>query len=109
MNFLSRIEEMILLAVWKLKDKAYGVSIRKQVEKDTGIPWISGAIYAPLNRLKKNGYVKTARRKSAGGKIGRPCIYYELTPLGLNKLTAAQDITRSMWAQVPNLKKCEKS
>ena len=37
MNYLSRIEEILLLAIWKLQDNAYGISIREQVEKDTGV------------------------------------------------------------------------
>ena len=36
MNYLSRIEEIILIATWKLKDEAFGVSIIEQVEADTG-------------------------------------------------------------------------
>ena len=51
MDMLSRIEEILLLAIWKLKDNAYGISITHQVERDTGVKWVSGAIYAPLNRL----------------------------------------------------------
>ena len=49
MNFLSRIEEILLLAIWKLKDNAFGIAIREQVEQDTGMSWMSGAIYDSFN------------------------------------------------------------
>ena len=104
MNFLSRIEEILLLAIWKLKENAYGITIREQVERDTGMKWLSGAIYAPLNRLKKNGYVES---KPAGGPAelgGRPRIYYTLTSLGQEKLIALQEMNKTMWIDVPNLK-----
>ncbi len=105
MDMLSRLEEILLLAIWKLEDRAYGISIRRQVEKDTGTTWMSGAIYAPLNRLKKNGYVKTFQAAGSAEKGGRPRIYYRLTPLGMKKLASIQKVTQSVWMGVPDLKK----
>ncbi len=105
MDLISRIEEILLLAIWKLKDNAYGISIREQVEHETGIEWMSGAIYAPLNRLKKNGYVRTCQIQGSGGKGGRPRIYYQLTEMGKRKLIAIQEVSQSIWQNVPDLKK----
>jgi len=105
MNFLSRIEEILLLAIWKLKDNAYGISIREQVERDTGVTWLSGAIYAPLSRLKKNGYVIANMAESSAEQGGRPRIYYNLSPSGKQKLIAIQEVNQTMWLGVPNLKK----
>jgi len=101
---LSRIEEMLLLAIWKLKDNAYGITIRERVEADTGTCWMPGAIYAPLNRLKKSGYVRTAKGGAAGGRGGRPRIYYRLTASGRHKLMTIQEVSQSMWSGVPDLK-----
>lgn len=104
MNFLSRIEEILLLAIWKLGDNAYGISIREQVEKDTGIEWMAGAIYAPLKRLKKNGYVKTIGAEGSTTIGGRPRIYYRLSSLGSKKLVSLQEVNKSVWLGVPDLK-----
>ena len=104
MNYLSRIEEILLLAIWKLQDNAYGISIREQVEKDTGVNWLSGAIYAPLNRLKKNGYVAARTAERQGEYGGRPRIYYTLTPRGREELCAIQAMIRDLWAGVPLLR-----
>ena len=104
MNFLSRIEEILLLAIWKLADNAYGISIREQVEQDTGTEWMSGAIYAPLNRLRKNGYVETTQALGSTDRGGRPRIYYRLTSLGERKLANIQEVNRSIWTGVPDLK-----
>ena len=105
MDVLSRIEEMLLLAIWKLEHNAYGISIRGQVEKDTGVKWMSGAIYAPLNRLRKNGYVKTFKAEGSTERGGRPRVYYRLTPLGKDKLAALQVVNRAIWLGVPDLEK----
>ena len=104
MQFLSRIEEILLLAVFKLENNAYGISIREQVEKDTGVSWLSGAIYGPLSRLRKNGYVKTSIDENPSDQPGRPRIYYTLTPIGKKKLQSIQSLNRTMWANVSEVK-----
>jgi len=105
MGFLPRIEEILLLSVWKLKDNAYGISIIEQVEKDTGVTWLSGSIYGALNRLKKNTYISTTRVEQSPEQTGRPRIYYKLTPLGMDKLIAVQKVNKSIWLNVPDLEK----
>ncbi len=104
MKFLSRIEEILLLAIWKLDDNAYGIAIRELVEKDTGVKWLSGAIYGPLSRLRKNGYVRIKMAELSNDQRGRPRVYYTLTPVGKKKLLAIQLLNRVMWANVPEVK-----
>lgn len=104
MAFLSRIEEILLLAVWKLEDQAYGIAIRRQVEKDTGISWLSEAVYAPLSRLKDKGYIQTIKTVTCREKSGRPRVYYRLTPAGFDRLASIQEINRALWRGVPDLK-----
>ena len=104
MNFLSRIEEILLLAIWKLEENAYGITIREQVEKDTGNEWLVGAIYAPLSRLKKNGYVETIKAEGSTEIGGRPRIYYRLSSMGMKKLASLQEVNKSVWLGVPDFK-----
>ena len=105
MSYLSRNTEAVLLAIWKLKDNAYGLAIIEQVERDTGAKWLPGAIYGILTRFKKNDWVRTAATESGSNQVGRPRVYYELTPLGLKELIAAQDAVRSVWGGIPDLEK----
>ena len=105
MTFLSRIEEILLLTIWKLKDNAFGIAIRRQVEKDTGISWLSEAIYAPLSRLKDKGYVQSQKSEKSAEKGGRPRVYYRLTQSGMKRLAAVQETNRTLWHGVPDLKK----
>ena len=108
MNFLSRLEELLLLTIWKLKDDAYGVTIREQIEKQTNKKWLSGAIYAPLQRLHANGYVESYRADESTNLGGRPRIYYRVAPKGMEKLAAIQELNRSLWREVPDLKEIRK-
>ena len=105
MNLLSRLEEILLLAIWKLGDKAYGVTIKRQIEEDTATKWMSGAIYAPLGRLLKNGYVNSAKGEATTERGGRHKIYYRLTDEGLKRLAAVQELNNTIWIDVPDLKK----
>ena len=51
-------EEFILLAVWRLQDDAYSIPIRKQISQITGRNWSLGAVYMPLERLFKKGFLE---------------------------------------------------
>ena len=103
MNFLPRIEEILLLAIWKLGSDAYGLAIIKQVEKDTGTSWLTGSIYGALTRLKKNGYVLAKKMDHPTENTGRPRIYYTLTPHGLKKLADVQRVNKTLWIGIPDL------
>ena len=71
MKFLSRPEEIVLLAVWKLKLNAYCVPIRKQVSDISGKEWSFGAIYVPLHRLEKKGLVNSYFNEPTNKRGGR--------------------------------------
>ena len=59
MDILTRTEEIILLAIYRLGDNAYGVTIREEVEALVGKSYSVGAIYVPLERMTKRGLLVT--------------------------------------------------
>lgn len=103
MRFLSRIEEIVLLAIWKLGDNAYGMTIREQVTQDTGVKWVSGMIYGSLGRLLRSGFVASRKGEATPERGGRHKIYYTLTQEGKVKLVAAQKMNRSLWDDVSEI------
>jgi DNA-binding PadR family transcriptional regulator len=103
MRLLSRIEEIILLAVWRLQENAYGVTIRDEVIRVTGQDWQQGAIYGPLARLHKKAYLITTRGEPTPERGGRSKIFYRLTPFGKEALQEAQRINEVVWVDVPPL------
>lgn len=103
MRFLSRIEEILLLAIWKLGDNAYGMTIREQVTQDTGVKWMSGMIYGSLGRLLNNGYVQSAKGEATPERGGRHKIYYTLTKEGKEKLASIQSMNSVLWKDVPKI------
>jgi DNA-binding PadR family transcriptional regulator len=101
MKLLSRIEEIILLSIWRLGDNAYGITIREAVVEATGQDWLLGAIYAPLSRLYKNGYVKTSASGPRPERGGRTKILYRLTPRGQEALAEVRRVNERVWRGLP--------
>jgi len=102
MKFLSRKEEIILLAVWKMQGDVYGVTIREYIKQTTGADWLFGAIYAPLGRLVDNGYVRSLKTDPEPVRGGRSKILYELTNNGQKALKELQKMNSSIWNDIPN-------
>lgn len=103
MKLLSRSEEVVLLSIWRLQDEAYGVSIRKQVSKATGRDWSIGAVYAPLHRLEKKGFVEARKGEPVSKRGGRSKVYYHLTPTGKQALLAVKHVHEALWGGIPAL------
>lgn len=102
MKLLTRAEELILLAVWKLDENAYCVPIRAQISSITGESWSLGSIYMPLDRLVKKGYLKSYLSGSTPERGGRRKRIYRLTGKGLEALKRVREVQANMWRDVPD-------
>ncbi len=100
---LTRAEEMILLAIWKLQGEAYGVTIRKHLSEVTQREWAIGSIYVPLERLTRRGLVRTLQGPSTPERGGRSKRYYLLTARGVAALNEVRRIQELMWSELPKL------
>jgi DNA-binding PadR family transcriptional regulator len=101
LNFLSRLEEIVLLAILKLKNNAYGVSIRHQIFIDSGKYWSFASIYQPLDKLKEKGFVEKRKGSSTPERGGKSKYYYQVTPQGILALQELRQMHNSFWGDVP--------
>ncbi len=101
MKLLSRSEEIILLAVWRLEGNAFGISVRDQVSEVTGYEWTLGAIYVPLDKLTRKGYVSKSYSHPTPQRGGRSKVLYHLTSRGREALRTAREIQTSLWRDIP--------
>ena len=99
MILLSRSEEIVLLAIWKLKNNAYGVTIREQVSQNTGHEWSFGAIYKPLKKLLHRDFVEKKSSKPCAERGGRSKYLYALTFQGKEALRTIRKIYKSIWTE----------
>jgi DNA-binding PadR family transcriptional regulator len=96
----TKIEEILLVAIWQLADKAYGVEIRKHVSTIIGKELTYGHLYSALNQLVKKKYVTKSEEKATAQRLGRPRIYYSLTPEGIRALKVAMEMNAKLWSGI---------
>ena len=97
MKLLSRNEEIILLAIWRLQDNAYGVTIRDQVCRATGHDWLFGAVYVALDKLTRKGFVKKTISEPTSRRGGRSKCLYEMTSTGKRALKEIREVYETLW------------
>jgi len=97
MRLISRIDELILIAIWKLGEDAYGMAIREEIIRATGLNWLLGAIYGPLARLHRQGLVTSVKGAPTPERGGRAKVYYALTPAGKRALKTIREVSTAMW------------
>ncbi len=104
MKELTLLEQMIMAAIVALKSDAYGVSIRKRVEKLTGKRLMYGTLYNALDQLLRKGYVSKTKGTTSSERGGRPRLYYALTSVGKSALRASYDLHRTIWESIPEFR-----
>ena len=100
---LTRNEELILLSIWKLKDNAYGVTIRENFKQVTGKTLNYGSLYNTLYLLVRRGFIESKESSPVAKKGGRRKILYTLTTEGKQALQDVQKIQKKAWVDVPEL------
>jgi len=94
---LGEFEQIVLLAVLRLADDAYGVPIRLEIEQRTGRTLTVGALYRTLDRLELKGYVTSWFSEPTAERGGRSKRHFKVRPSGLRALRASRDALAAMW------------
>lgn len=87
--YVEGFEELVLGAVYRLKDDAYGVTIWQTLE-ESGRKSALGAIYATLERLEDKGFVKSRIGEATKERGGRAKKFFEIEGLGIDALLESQ-------------------
>lgn len=96
---ISKAEEMVLLAIWRLGERAYGVSIRRQILKDTGKDYTYGTLYGLLRQMDNKGFLQKITAGPVPVKGGRSKSYFRLSPLGIRALKDAYALHKRLWRE----------
>jgi len=84
--YLGEFELLVLLAILRLEEDAYGVTIRDAIARDTSREVTLGAIYKTLGRLEDKQYVAARLGDPTPQRGGRRKKLYRLGPLGQKAL-----------------------
>lgn len=101
MKLLSSHDEMLLLAILSLGENAYGLTIRREVSRATGKDWSIGAIYDPLYRLEKRGYVESSLTEPTAERGGRSKRMFHITARGKEVLREQKTMRDNLWRKIP--------
>jgi PadR family transcriptional regulator, regulatory protein PadR len=93
---LGRFEEIVLLALVRLREDAYGVSIRREIADRTGRDYSFGAVYTTLERLELKGYVSSRLGEPTPERGGRAKRYFHIQAPGLRALERSRETIASM-------------
>lgn len=100
---LGEFEEIVMLTVGILHGKAYGVSIKKEIESRAERKVSVGALQAALKRLEEKGYLKSHTGEETQERAGRPKRYFEITAHGKSALDHNRDLRNDLWASMPQI------
>ena len=103
MEDLTVYESIFLMVILRLKDNAYGVTIREEASKIKGRTLSYGTIYSYLDQLSRKGYVIKNIGNPTGERGGRRKIFYQVSSEGLEALKAAYDFQNTIWKDAPSV------
>ena len=94
---LGELEHLLLLAILRLGEGAYGVTMRREIEERTGRPVSLGSIYPTLDRLEEKAYVSSFMSEPTKARGGRSRRYFRLEKAGREALERAHAVFVAMW------------
>ena len=102
-EFLGGFELLVLLALMRLGEDAYGVPISEAIEESSGREVAIGSVYITLERLEQKGLVSSRLGEPTAERGGRAKTYFKVTAKGLREVRNAQRTLVNLWKAVPQL------
>lgn len=96
-NYLGEFEELVLLTVAVLKDKAYGVAIADELQAQTGRSANISAVHAALHRLEEKGMLASHLGDATAERGGRRKRLFVVTVLGSTTLSEIKEMRNRLW------------
>ena len=95
-DYLGEFEHVVILALLRLGDRAYGVTVRQEIEGRINRDVSIGAIYATLDRLEAKGYVKSELGDPTPERGGRSKRFFRVSAKGVAAVNRTHRALRSM-------------
>ena len=101
---LSNFELMVMLAILRIGENAYGVSISNQIEETTGSEVLLGSVYDALTRLEEKGLITSYLGEATAERGGRAKKHFRTTSRGLRIVRDTQQSLVKLWRGLAELK-----
>ncbi len=102
-NLLGEFELMVMLALIRLGEDAYGVPISREIEAGSRREVKLGSVYAALERLEQKGLVASRVGDPTPERGGRAKRYFQVTPKGLREVRHLRHTLIRLWQDLPEL------
>lgn len=96
-DFPSEFEQMVLLAVLRLRDGSYALGIIRELDREAGRTVSRGALYKTLERMEGKGWVTWSTEESTPDRGGHPRRMFDVTPSGVEVLRASRAALFNLW------------
>ncbi len=101
-TYLGEFEEVVLLTVGILYEKAYGVAIKLEIEKRLERRVSVGALHSSLYRLEKKGFLASELGEATKERGGKRKRYFTVTMEGKNALREVRNTREQLWLSIPD-------
>lgn len=95
-DYLGELEHVVLLALMRLGDEAYGVTVRQEIERRTGRELSIGATYTTLDRMEAKGLVASRVGEPTVARGGRAKRHFQVTSRGIAAVNRTHEAVRNM-------------
>jgi len=96
-SHLGELELIVILALLRLGENAYGVPISREIEQQSGREMALGSVYATLERLQEKGLVSSNLGEPTAERGGRAKRYFRVTTKGLREAREARQAFMKLW------------
>ncbi len=96
-GYLGEFEQMVLLAILRLGDEAYGIRIMEELNHRVGREVSRGAMYITLDRMESKGLLASRQGEPTAERGGRAKRLVEVTPQGISALSKSRAALRELW------------
>lgn len=97
---MGEFEQLVLLAILRRDNDAYGMEVREEIERALGREVSYGAVYTTLDRLEKKGYVSHELGEATPERGGRAKKYFRVESAGAGALRETRQALDVMWEGV---------
>jgi PadR family transcriptional regulator, regulatory protein PadR len=95
-DHLGEFEQLVLLAILRLKEGAYGMRIRRELEDRAGRSTAIGALYLTLERLEQKGLIQSDLGEATQARGGRAKRFFTVNPSGKQMLRDSMNAVQKM-------------
>lgn len=102
-TFPGEFEQMVLLAIVRMRERAFALEVRRTLEERAGRSVSRGAFYTTLDRLESKGMVEWEEATPEDSRRSKPLRRFTVTSRGLEAVREARRAMDSLWQGLDHL------